>query len=735
MGDKHVDSKDSRAPVSSDGATPTRPDHVLDHDAPKMPASRVQAMPASASRRAWQARQLQRLIGNARVGQILAATAEDSDGGEAREPQAVAARGTAGADRPLPHLPAIQKSFGAHDVTGAKAAVGGDAEDAAAELGATAYTFGDRVAFQQEPDLHTAAHEAAHVVQQRAGVSLAGGIGREGDRYEQHADAVADAVVRGEDAKPLLDEIAGPQRIQKATQAKGTQLAHAAAARFVQRNCCSPAARRAVQRRRSNGVSVSGMRLSPREIKDDGATKSQATIRYSSARMGGPASLNWSIEGDKFGSTVDNTGLITPGLNTLPINQTKARMTIKAVDSKVPGAYTTRRLVLWNARYLKAKQDYRTFIASNYAKANFTAGLNGKFDATYRPRRRRLDAEVRVKFVFVDDLPGAKPWSKARRRLFVTRFMRQVRNAWSGQWQFTNVREPTPAWGRLNPISVRVRAREDNAAPHFVATIHKKDVGEQVVAGTADLDVLNERPERNPFPATGAAELAALQARIPTPIGFVAGNVDIASAADKAKLEFAATYLHGVRRPAFRLAATGHAALDPAAVSPRDKRRAARAAMRLSRARVNVVRDILRSKGLGPHRLRTSAKGDRGAAAAPAWDKVVIGSALDPRYVNAYPRAAHEFGHMLGLGDEYTGAGRPVGSAATHHAWAKQALGQPLADALAKVTVDSEGIMQGGSDVRPVHYVTLWAALGAAANTAAVPAPKFTKADFKFVGF
>src|SRR5690606_17781893 len=59
-------------------------------------------------------------------------------------------------------------------------------------------------AFRGAPDLHTAAHEAAHVVQQRAGVALAGGVGQAGDAYEQHADAVAERVLRGESAVELL---------------------------------------------------------------------------------------------------------------------------------------------------------------------------------------------------------------------------------------------------------------------------------------------------------------------------------------------------------------------------------------------------------------------------------------------------------------------------------------------------------------------------------------------------
>jgi len=122
---------------------------------------------------------------------------------------AAAREGVAGASSSLPHLARIQAAFGRHSVGHIQAAIGGPAAEASAAMGATAYAAGDRVAFAQDPDLHTAAHEAAHVVQQRAGVSLAGGVGASGDVYEQHADRVADLVVRGESAEAALDEMVG----------------------------------------------------------------------------------------------------------------------------------------------------------------------------------------------------------------------------------------------------------------------------------------------------------------------------------------------------------------------------------------------------------------------------------------------------------------------------------------------------------------------------------------------
>ncbi|MEJ7598236.1 MAG: DUF4157 domain-containing protein [Kofleriaceae bacterium] len=120
-----------------------------------------------------------------------------------------ARRGTRGAATQLPHLEQIQRSFGRHDVEHVQAHVGGDASDATRAMGAHAFAAGDHVAFHGAPDLSTAAHEAAHVVQQRAGVHLKGGVGTPGDVYEQHADRVASLVVAGRSAEAVLDEHAG----------------------------------------------------------------------------------------------------------------------------------------------------------------------------------------------------------------------------------------------------------------------------------------------------------------------------------------------------------------------------------------------------------------------------------------------------------------------------------------------------------------------------------------------
>jgi hypothetical protein len=122
---------------------------------------------------------------------------------------AAAAHGIAGASHTLPYTGSIQRLFGRHDVSGIQAHTDAHAAEGAGAMGARAYATGTHVAFASTPDLHTAAHEAAHVVQQRSEVQLKGGVGEVGDPHERHADAVADRVVAGRSAEDLLDRYAG----------------------------------------------------------------------------------------------------------------------------------------------------------------------------------------------------------------------------------------------------------------------------------------------------------------------------------------------------------------------------------------------------------------------------------------------------------------------------------------------------------------------------------------------
>jgi hypothetical protein len=121
-----------------------------------------------------------------------------------------AGRGMATATTAMPYADAIQASFGpGHDLSGVQAHVGGAASAACDDMNALAFAAGNHIVFGGAPSLHTAAHEAAHVVQQRAGVHLKSGVGEVGDEYERNADEVADRVVAGLPAHDLLPAHSG----------------------------------------------------------------------------------------------------------------------------------------------------------------------------------------------------------------------------------------------------------------------------------------------------------------------------------------------------------------------------------------------------------------------------------------------------------------------------------------------------------------------------------------------
>lgn len=140
------------------------------------------------------------------------------EAGDATAAHGAAQRGVSGPGAALPFAEQLQRSFGAHQLGDVRAHTGDAARQACDELGASAYATGSDIAFASTPDLRTAAHEAAHVVQQRAGVQLLGGVGQTGDVYEQHADRVAEQVVRGESAEVTLDELAGGGGQRRAVQ-------------------------------------------------------------------------------------------------------------------------------------------------------------------------------------------------------------------------------------------------------------------------------------------------------------------------------------------------------------------------------------------------------------------------------------------------------------------------------------------------------------------------------------
>jgi hypothetical protein len=150
--------------------------------------------------------QLQSTIGNQAVIQMLSnSNMLNSEISSPSSIHKIAAAGVQGAGHKLPYYDRIQASFGDHDLSNVQAYTDSAAAKANANMGAHAYATGNKIAFAGTPSLHTAAHEAAHVIQQRAGVHLKSGVGEVGDTYERQADMVADAVSKGKSSELLLN--------------------------------------------------------------------------------------------------------------------------------------------------------------------------------------------------------------------------------------------------------------------------------------------------------------------------------------------------------------------------------------------------------------------------------------------------------------------------------------------------------------------------------------------------
>jgi hypothetical protein len=139
----------------------------------------------------------------------------------AKDLHELAASGTKGTGSQLPYYKVIQAAFGKYDISQVKAYINSQVTRA---LGAEAYTCGNEIVFNKYPSLFVAAHEAAHVIQQRANILLKNGCGEAGDLYEQHANQVAQAVMENRSAEQILDELPGIPAVQASAKTPLLQL-------------------------------------------------------------------------------------------------------------------------------------------------------------------------------------------------------------------------------------------------------------------------------------------------------------------------------------------------------------------------------------------------------------------------------------------------------------------------------------------------------------------------------
>jgi outer membrane protein OmpA-like peptidoglycan-associated protein len=405
----------------------------------------------------------------------------------------------------------------------------------------------------------------------------------------------------------------------------------------------------------------------------------------------------------------------------------------------------------------QAKEELGKFVGGGAIKINnfipdFTENF-GKFDVVYNPGVKQLTINMRVKFTF-PDLPEPKkggPLEGVHKALnetiklaYATNFIGQVTKGWSGKFQFKNAREPQSVWGALNPITVKLNVTKDDANPHYVLKgyFSKSDVANVTsnpavgAKGAGSINLFKGDLDSKTQSFTGSAshgpdEIVRLQRNLPK-IRFGRDSSSIASKYIP-DLVYVSDYLRRMNRPKFNIVIVGRA--NKSGREPRN--------VAVSAARAKAVDAKLTALGVTNHSLKSRGDGSTGATADGSWRKVDFEIGVDPSFSNVQDTTLHEFGHMLGLDDEYV---TKRGIQLKHQRnFVQKMLGteaygkknkNKYADEITSVDkLKSAGVMYSGDEVRVGNYVTLWQALFNAAEASAnQPSPKFSFKDWKVIG-
>ncbi|MEM7659103.1 MAG: OmpA family protein [Bacteroidota bacterium] len=396
--------------------------------------------------------------------------------------------------------------------------------------------------------------------------------------------------------------------------------------------------------------------------------------------------------------------------------------TVKAT-APAPNATPAPKLTAQEKRAQKqlSKLTGQTFSWPNFQTNN--AWSVGKFDFKYAPSSKQATVDMKVKFAY-PDIKGSAFSQAIQKFLSETNFVSRVQNSWSGKYQFNNVREPQSVWGKLNPVQVKVNVIPVTTGQHFLIKLNLHTAGRANVAPghVTELFKNDHTPTAQFNPGTTTGEEKRAKDALRRPIYF-RGNSSALRSGDKRRLNLYAAYMRRINTPQFTLNLKGHS----------NKTGDAAANQKLSEERVKNVQDHLKSAGLTNHNYVTSAVGDAGAGKSWRWRKVAVEAKVPPGFTNMQDVTPHEFGHMLGLDDEYVYS--KAGSRIDHYGLVRKAFGRRFAELVGKQDdTDSASIMQGGNEVRIHHYVTIWDALvQTTLKKATMVRPRLGYRDWKFI--
>ncbi len=364
----------------------------------------------------------------------------------------------------------------------------------------------------------------------------------------------------------------------------------------------------------------------------------------------------------------------------------------------------------------------------------------GLFDAFYSPADGDLTITVGISFNFLNGDPTNATWVARVGGPAAAAAFTADQFTWTAdeilQWKENAISQITAIWGgrhvfftqkdcwaaTLPPVNVGIEILERPATgddkAHFVTSVTKWPTDPGLTESVTDPSPTGDQstgefhesgnngitnPDVNHFvrgPGFRARYGEATRDN-PGTIQFPQ-NVTEPSAADKARLQTFGRTLGQPYMPPFPITLTAHSSSE----GEEDLN------LRLSEDRGRAVSNEI--VGAGAKRQPTvDPQGETGAADTPEWRRVDIAIG---DFESDQTTVAHEFGHMIGLDDEYPTAdagARPVGTEVGHSALAQRLIPgqQPI------VAHHDEDIMSNGEVVRPHHYVTFLEVLGKMTDT------------------
>ena len=391
----------------------------------------------------------------------------------------------------------------------------------------------------------------------------------------------------------------------------------------------------------------------------------------------------------------------------------------------------------------QAREELAAFKTKTYKQENHVPSTGyGAFDVEYLPMGAALNITVRCDFVFEDTATarwGGSGFSGVvERALNQVEWMREYMDVVKARWSNQHVMQSTKKhWEELQ-ANTHVRVVRDTANPHFRLTVHKTQP-KQYTPGAA-IDVPSGYSVQAPGnqPAWGGTlggslrsnvtqpkedwrsgtvrttDAARMRGHIPSPILFDQGS-DAVKGEHAGPLEQLGNMLSMTREPALTVNLVGRASTE----GDEDDNRI------LGQRRADNVATAIRAGGNITHALAASSQGEDGAGAEAEWRRVDIDIPDMPAtHRNDYDVAGHEFGHMIGLDEEYGSGTEPRSE---HYQLVEEAFGTEVANTFLSREASSGAIMSSGLDVRPYHYVTFWEALGR------VTSPTLSRSDWKIL--